>query len=163
MADEPEYEDRRELFCQMFVPCHTIWYDSGRPELGYTLGRVVLEVWAGEHGYPIHLPRLFGYTHLQGDPGDFSVRTRLFAIAFDEDGEPIDAPLGPDDAHHEFGPWRVELLSVDFVNEYCFPMERVTFPEPGLYGLELLRDEEEGDEATVLFRVHLFARARDEQ
>jgi hypothetical protein len=158
MAEEPEYGDRRELFCQLFVPCHTIWYDVERPEQGYRLGRVVCVVTPQEGTwYPLRFPRLFGYAQLHGEAGDYSVRVLLVQIRTDEDGEETQSMLGEYGEFGTFGPWAVEVAGEDFVNECGFPFDDVLLPSAGLFEFQLWRDDDDG-EHELLFCVRIWAK-----
>lgn len=161
MADEndnPPFAERPQLFCQLFVPCHTIWYDAGRPEQGYRLGRVVCVVTPEpEAKYPLRFPRLFGYAQLHGEAGHYAVRVLLVQISTTEDGEETQSMLGEYGEFGTFGPWAVELVSEEFVYECGFPFEDVLLPSPGLFEFQLWRDGDEGNHE-LLFRVRIWAK-----
>lgn len=160
MADEnedPAFRERPELYCQLFVLCRTVWYDVDRPEQGYSLGRVMLDV-APEvgNGFPLQLARLFGYVQLHGDPGDYSVRVRLVTADQDEEGDDLEQSLGEG---AEYGPWPIQVFGDDFVNQYGFPLRNVILPEPGQYEFQLWQDADEGEDR-LLFRVRVQAKER---
>lgn len=79
-----------ELFCRHLLVCRTIWYESGNPDDGYSLTRVIIHVHPPEgQEYGYSEPRLFGYAQLFGTPGEYTIRVRLIRIHLDEDGVEI--------------------------------------------------------------------------
>lgn len=154
--DDPPFAERPQLFCQLFVPCHTVWYDVTNPDAGYSLGRMICVV-TSRMSYPLQFPRLFGYARLYGDAGAYSLRILLVEIERGEDGDETQKLLGEYGEFGTFGPWRLERFPDDFMNEYCFPLEQVTFPAAGVYEFQLWQDDDGGEHA-LLFSVRVWAK-----
>jgi len=122
-----------ELHCAHFIACHTLWYDSGNLDAGYSLGRVIVQLRSvAPDGFPFTVPRLFLYAQLWGTLDEYTLRVRLVRVSDDDAVESDEAP--------EFGPWDVALVGDTFVEAFGLLLRRIPFGESGVYELQLWAD-----------------------
>lgn len=141
--------DSPELHCRHLLVCRYVWYDSDRPDDGYSLGKLLVSVRASPDApFPLRVPRLFLFAQLFGMPIEYTVRVVQNRLE----------PTGIGDEEHttftrEFGPWGILLPGEEFVESFAFPLLNVAFPEAGVYEFQLLAEGVHPDELLAAERV----------
>ena len=133
MSSDPDAEP--DIGCRYLLICRTIWYDPGRPDDGYSLGRIVVNIRPeGDGEVPFTVARLFAYIQLFGEPGEYDVSIHLVRLAWDELEGELPILLAT------WGPYRCPITGLDLVESHAFALSNVPFDETGVFEFRLRVD-----------------------
>jgi hypothetical protein len=142
--DPPAYSDPPTIYSRHFLTCRSIWYDKKRPEAGFSLGGIFSEIQPiDDFDFPLRLEKIYVFTQLYGDPGEYRLRIRLVKIETTEDDETEEVQLGNEGQPREFqlpSQRPVVISGIEFVEAIAFPIGPVPFFEAGLYEYQLWAD-----------------------
>jgi len=139
-----DYEDPAELRGVHLLTCRRIWFDNQKAEAGFGLAGIITHIVPPEgYQYPFRLDRVFVYSQLWGDAGEYRLRVRLVKIVTSEDDKEEEMHLGPNGNPREF-PMPAQrpavVTGLEYVEQVAFPIGPVPFREAGLYEFQLWAD-----------------------